>query len=498
MWLKARLRAAGVRSISNVVDVTNYVMLVFGSPLHVFDYETLTGGAVIVRRARPGEELRTLDGNLRKLDPADLVIADADRAVALAGIMGGERDGGDRADDVRYCSRPRTSSRSGSSRARNGTRCAPRARTGGRRASTRTSPARPPRLRRSCSSSSPARAGRATSTCKARCRSGSRSGCAPGALMRCSGSTFLRRNRRRSSTGSGSTATCRAGSSCRRGAHGTSRARSTSSRRLRASKLTEIPFTLPRRDAMFGRLSRWQRIRRLAEDVLAGCGLLGGVHAVVSPPTETSACPSRSRPRRPRSARRLPGVSSRLRGTTSRSATPTSRCSRSPGFIRAVTVSCRTSVGTSQASSTVDSRTRVGGPAGLRRAQARTDVRAHIGIVLASRQGCSHRRRLGRRAASVPARGSWGAFELDLDALAARAPEAGEFDEVSPFPEVRQDLAFVVGDDVRQPQWRRRSATRAGRSCVTSRCSTSTAARRSDPASARSRSASRSDRPSGR
>ena len=89
LWLKARLRAAGVRSISNVVDVTNYVMLALGSPLHAFDYETLNGGVVIVRRARPGEELRTLDGNLRTLDPSDLVIADADRAIALAGIMGG-------------------------------------------------------------------------------------------------------------------------------------------------------------------------------------------------------------------------------------------------------------------------------------------------------------------------------------------------------------------------------------------------------------------------
>jgi phenylalanyl-tRNA synthetase beta chain len=90
VWLKARLRAAGVRAISNVVDVTNYVMLALGSPLHVFDYETLHGGRVIVRRARAGEELRTLDGTLRALLPSDLLIADAERAIALAGIMGGE------------------------------------------------------------------------------------------------------------------------------------------------------------------------------------------------------------------------------------------------------------------------------------------------------------------------------------------------------------------------------------------------------------------------
>ena len=90
LWLKARLRAAGVRSISNVVDVTNYVMLALGNPLHAFDYEALHGGRVVVRRAKKGEELKTLDGTLRKLDVRDLVIADKDRAIALAGIMGGE------------------------------------------------------------------------------------------------------------------------------------------------------------------------------------------------------------------------------------------------------------------------------------------------------------------------------------------------------------------------------------------------------------------------
>ena len=89
VWLKARLRAAGVRAISNVVDVTNYVMLALGNPLHAFDFDTLHGGRIVVRRAKQGEELRTLDGNVRKLDSSDLVIADADRAIALAGIMGG-------------------------------------------------------------------------------------------------------------------------------------------------------------------------------------------------------------------------------------------------------------------------------------------------------------------------------------------------------------------------------------------------------------------------
>jgi phenylalanyl-tRNA synthetase beta chain len=89
-WLKARLVAAGMRPVSNVVDVTNYVMHALGSPLHAFDQSKLHDGRIVVRRAKPGEEIRTLDGNLRRLDAEDLVIADADRPVAIAGIMGGE------------------------------------------------------------------------------------------------------------------------------------------------------------------------------------------------------------------------------------------------------------------------------------------------------------------------------------------------------------------------------------------------------------------------
>jgi phenylalanyl-tRNA synthetase beta chain len=90
VWLKARLLAAGMRPISNVVDITNYVMLALGNPLHAFDYAKLAGGRIVVRRARSGEELRTLDAAQRKLEPSDLMIADAERSVALAGIMGGE------------------------------------------------------------------------------------------------------------------------------------------------------------------------------------------------------------------------------------------------------------------------------------------------------------------------------------------------------------------------------------------------------------------------
>jgi phenylalanyl-tRNA synthetase beta chain len=89
-WMRSRISAAGMRPISNVVDVTNYVMLALGNPLHAFDYATLEGGRIVVRRATAKELLKTLDGNLRELIPSDLVIADGARSIALAGIMGGE------------------------------------------------------------------------------------------------------------------------------------------------------------------------------------------------------------------------------------------------------------------------------------------------------------------------------------------------------------------------------------------------------------------------
>src|SRR6185503_12738281 len=89
-WLVDRLESIGQRSVNNIADITNYVMFEMGQPTHAFDLNLLHGRRIVVRRAREGEQITTLDGFTRELSPEMLLIADADRPVAVAGVMGGQ------------------------------------------------------------------------------------------------------------------------------------------------------------------------------------------------------------------------------------------------------------------------------------------------------------------------------------------------------------------------------------------------------------------------
>ncbi len=93
MWMRRRLRACGIRPINNIVDITNYVLLEYGQPMHAFDYACVQGGKIVVRRAAQGETIETLDGQTRNLTGDMLVIADAEKPVGIAGVMGGEGSG---------------------------------------------------------------------------------------------------------------------------------------------------------------------------------------------------------------------------------------------------------------------------------------------------------------------------------------------------------------------------------------------------------------------
>lgn len=89
-WMQRRLASSGIRPINNLVDITNYVMEEYGQPMHAFDLDTISGHKIVVKRAEDGEEFQTLDGQIRKMDSDVLMICDADKAIGIAGIMGGE------------------------------------------------------------------------------------------------------------------------------------------------------------------------------------------------------------------------------------------------------------------------------------------------------------------------------------------------------------------------------------------------------------------------
>ena len=136
-WLKARLMAAGQRPINNVVDITNYVMLMTGQPCHAFDLDEVPGGELIIRTAKDGEKMTTLDDVERELDPEMCLVSDREQAAGIAGSDGRPGLGGEREHDPGAASRSRPGTGSTSCAPRASSRCAPRPRPGSRSSCTR-------------------------------------------------------------------------------------------------------------------------------------------------------------------------------------------------------------------------------------------------------------------------------------------------------------------------------------------------------------------------
>jgi phenylalanyl-tRNA synthetase beta chain len=441
VWLKARLRAAGVRAISNVVDVTNYVMLALGSPLHVFDYDTLHGPAIVVRRATPGEKLRTLDGIERELTPDDLVIADADRAVALAGIMGGEETEVSESttsvlleaanfEPIRLL---RTSERLG-------------LRTEG---SNRWEKGVDPYL----AGHAATMATRMIVELSGARWTGDRD---VQANMPTPAVIALRPERTDAVLGLDVPPQEQAAILAKLGFEQqdggfrvpTWRARDVTREidlveEVARFKMDEIPFTLPRKGVTFGRLTPWQRIRRRVEDILAGCGYSeaytasfvaeGDVRLPEPISMEAAALRTRLLPSLVEAARTNVAVDNEdialfeiARTYRAGGELPDERW-HVAGIVDGGLADAKWAVEQLYGALKVDPE--------IERA---TDELFHPGKTGRTPEGT-----FGELHPTL-LEGTWGAFELDLDALAERVPGAVIFREISPYPEVRQDLAFVV------------------------------------------------------
>ena len=446
IWLKARLRASGVRSISNVVDVTNYVMLALGSPLHAFDFDTLRGGRVIVRRARPSEELRTLDGTLRTLDPDDLVIADAEGAIALAGIMGGEEtEVSERTTSLLLEAANfepygilRSSERhalrtEGSNRWEKGVDpyvAGPAAtlatelivelagaRWTGESDVQGTLPAQEAIRLRPEKTNAVLGLDVAADEQRDILVSLGFADTPDGYLV----PTWRARDVRREID---------------------------LVEEVARFRMTDIPFTLPERDVTFGRLSRWQQVRRTVEDALVGCGF------------SEAYTPSFVADGEIRLPEPLSQEAAALRTTLVPSLVEAARHNVAVGNSDIALFEVARVYLAGDGGHPVE-QWKVAGVVDGGFAEAKwaveqvyealkvapeyertADPLLHPGKAARTREGF-----VGELHPSL-LEGRWGAFELDLDELAAAAPRAVEFAEVSPYPEVRQDLAFVVDEDV--------------------------------------------------
>jgi phenylalanyl-tRNA synthetase beta chain len=450
-WLKARVTAAGMRPIANVVDVTNYVMLALGNPLHAFDHESLAGGRIVVRRARPGEEFTSLDGTLRKLHPHDLVIADGERAIAFAGIMGGlDTEVRDETKTVLLEAANfepvgilRSSERhalrtEGSGRWEKGVdpHLAPHAAalatelilglTGARWTGdvdvTGDLPERPVvRLR-------PEQTNRIT-----------------GVEIRADDQhDALERLGFELDGWDVAVPTWRA--------RDVTREIDLVEEVVRVHGLEKIPFTLPLRSAMFGRLTSEQRLRRRVEDVLVGCGLSEAYtlsFVAVDPDPEAIRLPD------PLTSEHAILRTTLLHGLVAAAAHNVAVGNEDIGLFEIARVYLPAD------GPLPDERWRVGGivEGGYPRAKGLVETlygalkieprleRAGLDFL---HPGKAAKLEAGWVGELHPAllEGAWGVFELDLAALAAAIPERIEYRDVITFPAVHQDLAFVVGEEV--------------------------------------------------
>ena len=446
LWLKARLRHAGVRAISNVVDVTNYVMLALGSPLHAYDLDLLRGG-LVARRAREGEKVRTLDGVERTLSAEDLVIADGERAVGLAGIMGGEETEVSstttnvllEAANFEPVGILRSSERhalrtEGSTRWEKGVdpHVAGQAATYATQLIVELAGAR----------------WTGAEDVQGDLPEAGRDPAAAGARERADGA----RGGRRGAGGASSRRSASAGSKAGYRVP-TWRARDVTREvdlieEVARFKLPEIPFTLPRREAMFGRLTREQRLRRQVEDVLVGAG-----YAEVYTPSFVAEGDLRL-------PEPLSAEAAALRSVLYASLLEPARRNADAGE-DAVALFEVARVYRASGADLPEEHWHVAGIADGGFAEAKWAVEqiySALGIEPSYERTSEPYLHPGKAARTAegwlgelhPALldGDWGAFELDLDALAEAAPQVVAFAEVSPYPEVRQDLAFTVDEEV--------------------------------------------------
>jgi phenylalanyl-tRNA synthetase beta chain len=445
LWLRARLRHAGVRSISNVVDVTNYVMLALGSPLHAYDLDLLRGG-LTARRAREGEKLRTLDGVERSLTAEDLVIADDERAVGLAGIMGGE------ATEV---------SASTTHVLLEAANFEP---IGILRSSERHA-LRTEGSNRWEKGVDPYVAGPAATYATQLIAelAGARWTGAEDVQGGLPGPAVIRLRPERASALMGlEVAAERQAAVLGRLGFGeldegfrvpTWRARDVMREidlieEVARFELPEIPFTLPRREAMFGRLTRPQRVRRLVEDTLVGAG-----YSEVYTPTFVAEGDLRL-------PEPLSSEAAALRTVLHASLLEPARRNADAG-VGDVALFEIARVYRDAGGELPEERWHVAGVAEGGFAEAKWAVEqiyAALGLEASYERTSEPFLHPGKSARTAQGwlgelhpqllDGTWGAFELDLDALAEAAPQVVGYEEVSPYPEVRQDLAFVVDDEV--------------------------------------------------